>query len=84
VRAGAGAGREDEAQKANPRRVSGFLRALDGDEHPEADKGAGNAPAPPESGKDAAPQAAADAGGGKPSRKARLLERITGLDKNSA
>jgi hypothetical protein len=84
VRAGAG----DEAQKANPRRVSGFLKALDGengaasqgDTQKDASRGAKAAAAAPEATN--AP-AAPNADGTQP-RKPRLLERITGLDKTSA
>jgi hypothetical protein len=84
VRAGgAAANPGEEAQKGNPRRVSGFLKALDGDNpEPAADGEAPAAaaePAKPEKTKQA--EGAAEA---KPSRKARLLERITGLDKTSA
>jgi hypothetical protein len=78
VRAGAP---EEEAQKekGNPRRVSGFLKALDGDSAKEpasaAEPAGATAAKPADSG-------SADAA--KPSRRARLLERITGLDKTSA
>lgn len=62
---------------AGPRRVSGFLKALDGD-----------TAAQPQAETPAASQAGAeqkDAGGDdKPGRKSRLLDRITGLDKSSA
>ncbi len=76
VRAAAATG--DEAQKGNPRRVSGFLKALDGETAPAQ----GNAePAPAAPGGAKAEDSAAPA---KPSRRARLLERITGLDKTSA
>jgi hypothetical protein len=88
VRAGAGG---DEAQKGNPRRVSGFLKALDGesgakqgddqmDGKGETQRAVKDAAAAPEAAK--AP-AATDAEG-KQARKPRLLERITGLDKTSA
>jgi hypothetical protein len=88
VRAGAGG---DEAQKSNPRRVSGFLKALDGessakqgdaqmDGKAETQRAVKDAAAAPEAAK--AP-AATDAEG-TPARKPRLLERITGLDKTSA
>jgi hypothetical protein len=86
VRAGGsgGAREDDEAQKGNSRRVSGFLKALDG-ENPEPDKAEGNAPAAAAAEPNKEPaQKAANAGEAKPSRKARLLERITGLDKTSA
>jgi hypothetical protein len=83
VRAGGSAAARDDAQKdkGNPRRVSGFLKALDGDnpDQPASAKGDASAAAEPE--KKTAQQEAA---GAKPSRKARLLERITGLDKTSA
>jgi chromosome segregation ATPase len=73
---------DNNAQKGNPRRVSGFLKALDGEDSEQPEKGG-------EGGQTAA---ASDAGGkeqkgsgdAKPSRKPRLLERITGLDKTSA
>ena len=80
VRAGAG----DDAQKGNPRRVSGFLKALDGDsaEPPKKEaEAAAAAPPAPEAPQKAKEEAAA---GAEPSRKSRLLERITGLDKSSA
>ncbi len=86
VRADGAAGNSgEEAQKGNPRRVSGFLKALDGDNPEPADDGAAPAaaaePAKPEKKKPTQAEGAAEA---KPSRKARLLERITGLDKTSA
>jgi hypothetical protein len=85
VRAGGGA---DEAQKSNPRRVSGFLKALDGENGTQGDAKKDAPPVAPKDSKQAAaaPDAAkapADAQGGQ-SRKPRLLERITGLDKTSA
>jgi hypothetical protein len=70
---------EDTSEKRSPRRVSGFLKALDGDSTPaqaDADKAAAAAEPATEQ-----KVAAAEA---KPSRRARLLERITGLDKTSA
>jgi hypothetical protein len=74
----------DEAQKGNPKRVSGFLKALDGEStEPQADTAAAAAapePAKPE----AATKEEKAAAEAKPSRKPRLLERITGLDKTSA
>jgi hypothetical protein len=80
VRAGATTETSEDAQKGNSRRVSGFLKALDGD---SSDAAASNGAKG-----DAAAEQAKKAGEGetpaKPSRKARLLERITGLDKNSA
>jgi len=97
VRSGSAAGGGEE-QQGNQRRVSGFLKALDG----EPDGGKATAPGSghaQEAGEAGAKAAAAGAdpgksktGGGqedagaehKPSRKARLLERITGLDKTSA
>jgi len=78
VRAGAA---EEEAQKGNPRRVSGFLKALDG-ETAQQHAAAGAEPAPQSAA--AKPAEAANVEAPKPSRKARLLERITGLDKTSA
>lgn len=79
------AGGNEEAPTGNPRRVSGFLKALDGDsaQPKKADKtekkteGATS----PEAAKSEKEKPAA---AGKPSRKPRLLERITGLDKTSA
>jgi hypothetical protein len=69
----------EEAQKGNPKRVSGFLKALDGESaEPPADAAA--ATAAPEAAKKEE-GAAAEA---KSPRKPRLLERITGLDKTSA
>ncbi len=77
VRAGAS---EEEAQKGNPRRVSGFLKALDG----ESAQDAKSAPGPASADAAAKSEAAGSAEPAKPSRRARLLERITGLDKTSA
>jgi len=92
VRAGSGG---DEAQKGNPRRVSGFLKALDGESgekkggaqkdgrraaQKDTQRDAKDAAAAPEAAK-APAETAAD---GTQSRKPRLLERITGLDKTSA
>ena len=71
---------EEEAQKGNPRRVSGFLKALDGDTAHDPKSTAEPAPAAAA----AKPEAAGSAEAVKPSRRARLLERITGLDKTSA
>jgi hypothetical protein len=87
----------EETQRKNPRRVSGFLKALDGDSAAAGDKpadtpdtpgaagsaAAAEAPAQADAGGSAAPndEAAKSAEGG---RKPRLLERITGLDKTSA
>jgi hypothetical protein len=69
----------DEAQKGNPRRVSGFLKALDGESaEPQSDAPA--AASTPEAAK-TEEGAAAEA---KSPRKPRLLERIAGLDKTSA
>lgn len=90
VRAGNGAA-EDAQKGGNPKRVSGFLKALDG-ESPSADQGAEKKPGetPPvtasataEKPKDEA-QGAGAAPAAEPSRKPRLLDRITGLDKTSA
>jgi hypothetical protein len=79
VRTGGTAEAGEDAQKGNARRVSGFLKALDGDST-EAESGNG-----PKGDADAATDPAKEgASPAKPSRKARLLERITGLDKNSA
>lgn len=72
---------EEDAQKSNPRRVSGFLKALDGESAQEKSTGAAEqAPA----GAPKPEEAASAAPANKPSRRARLLERITGLDKTSA
>ncbi len=87
VRAGGAAGTHEDAQKGNARRVSGFLKALDGDspEQQAAPAEGGKAPAaaaePEKPEKKAQESGAAET---KPGRKARLLERITGLDKTSA
>jgi hypothetical protein len=78
VRAGAP---EEEAQKSNPRRVSGFLKALDGEAPHET---AGVVDPAPSAAAEAKAEAPAKAEPAKPSRRARLLERITGLDKTSA
>jgi len=78
VRAGAA---EEEAQKSNPRRVSGFLKALDG-ESAKPQGADGGEPAPESAA--AKPAQASSGEAAKPSRKSRLLERITGLDKTSA
>ncbi len=81
VRAGGAASEDAQKGNTNTGRVSGFLKALDGD-GPEAEPGSaakGEGAAKAEPAKPA--QGAAPA---KPSRKARLLERITGLDKSSA
>jgi hypothetical protein len=66
---------EASAQNAVPdqRRVGGFLKALDGASMPSEPRGEHQPPA--------AEPAATDV---KRTRKARLLDRITGLDKNSA
>lgn len=74
---------QDESQKGNPRRVSGFLKALDGENgaKPQGDAKGGESTADSEAAKTDAKQGG---GGSKPSRKPRLLERITGLDKTSA
>ena len=80
VRSGATADASGEAQKGTSRRVSGFLKALDGDS-PEQGSEAKSDAAAAEPAKKAKEDGGAQA---KPSRKARLLERITGLDKNSA
>jgi hypothetical protein len=86
VRAGGATnGAREDAQKGKPGRVSGFLKALDGD---SAEKGPadGDAAASASAETETPPKTPAqdNAGSAKPSRKARLLERITGLDKNSA
>ncbi len=60
----------------DPQRVSGFLKALDG-QSPVADQIAREPESTPEG---EAPSPAKS----KPGRRARLLERITGLDKTSA
>lgn len=80
VRSGATAEAGEDAQKGNSRRVSGFLKALDGDSSDAAASNGAKGDAAAE------PAKKAEEGGtpAKPSRKARLLERITGLDKNSA
>jgi hypothetical protein len=75
----AGEARE-EGQTANPKRVSGFLKALDGETAE---------PQPTEAAQAAAPEAPKKKEEGAPAetkapRRARLLERITGLDKSSA
>jgi hypothetical protein len=67
----------ESASAAEPRRVGGFLKALDG------------ASIPTETRVEHAPAAEASGTGSPPAevkrtRKARLLDRITGLDKNSA
>jgi hypothetical protein len=81
VRAGAAAG--EDAQKGNPRRVSGFLKALDGDGAEPSKKEAAAVAAAPAQEAPSKPTEEATAGA-EPSRKPRLLERITGLDKSSA
>lgn len=86
VRTGGANGAREDAQKGKSRRVSGFLKALDGDS-PETAQAEGVAPAaaatePEDLQKKSTPEKSA--GEAKPSRKARLLERITGLDKSSA
>ena len=76
----------DETQQGNPRRVSGFLKALDG-EGAEAQK---KDAAPAQPGQAAGAEApATDAKNDEPAksgeaRKSRLLDRITGLNKTSA
>jgi hypothetical protein len=92
VRAGGAKNGAREDAKGNTRRVSGFLKALDGDspETPPAvqdgDASASAAAEPDEKKpqETAAQEPKPSAGQRKPSRKARLLERITGLDKDSA
>ena len=81
VRAGGTTAESREDAKSNPRRVSGFLKALDGDSSEQGGVAKGDAAAAAEPAKKAQESGAKDA---KPSRKARLLERITGLDKTSA
>lgn len=76
----AAGGSADEAQKGNPRRVSGFLKALDG-EGAQPKEGAEKPAA--EAAPEAQAKAAPESEGERP-RKPRLLERITGLDKTSA
>jgi len=78
VRAGAA---ENEEQKGNPRRVSGFLKALDGETAQRETQADAEAAAKTTASKPVEPGGAEAV---KPSRKARLLERITGLDKTSA
>ena len=74
-------GGSDETQ-GNPRRVSGFLKALDGDAG-EAEKKA--MPAESQSSAEtASPSPKEEQVQSGESRKPRLLERITGLDKTSA
>lgn len=69
----------EDAKKGNPRRVTGFLKALDGDAPAQAQA---ETQAPEEtSNSDAQKGAAAEA---KPNGRPRLLDRITGLDKTSA
>ena len=72
-----GTGRRRQRRCSEPRRVSGFLKALD----------AASAETRVEHASDSEPQPAGEAAPGteiKRTRKARLLDRITGLDKNSA
>lgn len=72
----------DEAKKGNSRRVTGFLKALDGDGAAEPQGGEPQQTASAEQkSSDAAKGAEAE---DKPSRRPRLLDRITGLDKTSA
>ena len=76
----------DETQQGNPRRVSGFLKALDGDGAEAAKKDAAPATqlesaASAEAPTPDAKEGSAQSGEG---RKSRLLERITGLNKTSA
>jgi len=79
VRAGAPS---EDAKTANPRRVSGFLKALDGETASEPQGDAQKAAATAETTK--AREEPASEGEGKAARKSRLLERITGVDKTSA
>jgi hypothetical protein len=86
VRTGNAAATEDTG---NPKRVSGFLRALDGDNPPAHEGGVAasekvaDAPATATAaGQDKAKDKAN--GSAETARKPRLLERITGLDKTSA
>jgi hypothetical protein len=94
VRSGAAAG--GEAEHTHQRRVSGFLKALDGEAAAEAkaagDSGQAQAGAASEAKDAGAEPAKSEAGNApeaetaqaKPQRKPRLLERITGMDKTSA
>jgi hypothetical protein len=78
VRAGGDEDEQGAAKASDQRRVGGFLKALDG------------AASQSDTGTDAAAAASVEpaeqqvASEGKPTRKARLLDRITGLDKSSA
>ena len=76
-----GATRDDNKKGGNPRRVTGFLKALDGDTPAEA-KSETDTGASKES--ECNSQKKGAAAGEKPSRRPRLLDRITGLDKTSA
>jgi hypothetical protein len=93
-----GSATDGDAEQTHQRRVSGFLKALDGESAAEEKAGAdagkvqSGSPAAQEV-KDASAEAAksetekaseAGAAPAKPQRKPRLLERITGMDKTSA
>ena len=67
----------DGASAAEPRRVSGFLKALDAGSTPTETRVEHAPAAEASAGEPAGPEV-------KRTRKARLLDRITGLDKNSA
>jgi hypothetical protein len=75
----------DETQQGNPRRVSGFLKALDGESTGAENKDVASAQSEPAASAEApardAKEESAQSGEG---RKSRLLERITGLNKTSA
>jgi hypothetical protein len=75
-------GSDETTQQGNPRRVSGFLKALDGD----AGEGETKVmPAESQSGAETASSSPKEEQGQSgENRKPRLLERITGLDKTSA
>lgn len=88
-----GAAGSGEADSGHQRRVSGFLKALDGESAPEENGDAsaaqgGGADTGSDRGEMAKAQAKAQdstsAQQAKPQRKARLLDRITGMDKTSA
>ena len=90
VRAGGATnGVREDAQQDDSRRVSGFLKALDGD-RPEAtpakgDAASASATESEKPHKTVAAEKKPSAGEGKQlSRKARLLERITSIDKDTA
>ena len=76
----------DEAQQGNPRRVSGFLKALDGEGAETEKKDAAPATQLESAASAEAPATHAKEGSAQSGegRKSRLLERITGLNKTSA